>query len=411
MNSSKNNLSQYVIGVVKGLTAIAISLAVLWFSDPAVILIFLPLVQIVALFGIITLLIVLVRSNGIQWLGAITPFALILSYIAVEKVIAHNAARSLALDHTIERKIGKIDVLAVSTAPPMRNIVPHALSSGLANSVLVLTNNGATPRSNNGLSQESWKSQKFSLIDASSCPFSYKERNENPALRYENFQLNSLGIFDKCIALIETKTADNAWSLIGDAILIRTVNDDKKFPDAIFQNPDRGIRAWGLVAQQIRAGQPPEELARWEYAISNFPKREYGTRPDPEKFLEALTGLTAETSGMFIRRPVREACLYQLKLIATLPIYPGGSVAHIRKNAGKKWYKFRSDKRSKPDHNKVYEQVLEACTRLRNAICSQRQVQESGAGQACLDMYKKTFDVWFDGPSDSTDVHKTRSGS
>ncbi|MEM7636431.1 MAG: hypothetical protein AAF299_17830 [Pseudomonadota bacterium] len=398
MGKVNSFLPQYAIGVVKALITLGIGLAALSMFPPIIVLMLLPFFRELLFLGTFVLLAALVRFNVIQWLGAITPFVVILAGVGVEKYIKHKAALAISSDHKIERTIGKIDVLAVSRASSMGYVVmPHALAYGLADSVLILTRYEGVARAGNlPPSGRHWESRKYELVDSEKCTFTYKNRSDYEPVRYGNDRLNSQGIFDKCIALTETKTARDVWSLFSDGILIRREKDDKKFPGKVFNDPDAGMFL-GLVAQQVVGGRSTKELARWEYVQSYNPPREYGRNPDPKKFLEALTGLTADTARALSKRTTEDACLYQLELLNTISIYPDGSVGYIRKSSNERWYKYVSYKKPRTDRIKVDDKTLAACSRLRDAVCSQSQVPDDEAKQRCLGLYNKLFSNWLSG--------------
>lgn len=390
MDKVKTFLLQYAIGVVKALITVSIGVIVLSIFPPMLVFIFLTGFVEFAFLGALLTLAVLVRFNAIQWLGAATPFVMIFAIVAVDKNIKHNAAALLSLDHKIERTIGKIDVLAVSSASSTGyGLMAHALSSGLADSALILTRYKGIARAGNlPPSGHHWKSRKYELVDVEKCTFTYESHDNYEPVRYGNNRLNSHGVFDRCIALTETKAARDVWSLVGDAILIRREQDDDEFPNNLFNDPEAGLFQ-GLAAHQVLGGQQKKELARLEYVESE--PEDHGHRTDPKTFLEALTGLTSETSGIFTKRTAREACLYQLELLKTISIYPDGSVGYVQKSANKRWHK---SFKPTTDRVKVDNETLEACGRLRDAVCLQGYIPEGEAKNRCLGIYDTLFERW-----------------
>ncbi len=384
------SLAGYIIFGITASTLAPLSWAAFFFIDMARGFIFFCWLAVVALAN---------RKNIPMWFGT-ALFALIVAIaLQIQHSNKHKAGLSLALDRSIVNPVGKIPLLFMADGPWAAKGAGEILANGQASRVALLQRQDVRTPQGGALVEHKWVRTDYELVEARKCELSF-DANRGFAsgnLDYANTTLASFGVFDRCIARTKVTVAQNYKYLLEPGILFRKVLDDRVFPEKVFSNPKIGAFD-GYAAYVVKHHSVGREIARWEYARTYNPSKTYGTPLSRHSFMEALTRLDNESSGMLIRRTPRAACEYITATVLKVPVRPDGASQYLymmtttssmELNVNGKPYlarRFLQDLIDGP--------TIASCEKTQRAVCSQRFIDSDIALQKCNELFDVRLAYW-----------------
>jgi hypothetical protein len=386
-------------GFVKAVCVGLCCLAFLAMFPPILVLMFLPIFREITIVGFFVVLLVLIRTQVWQWMGALSVVALLLTGIAIQKTSKHLAASALATGRDIANPFGKIPVLFMMDGPWAVKYGGEILARGQATKVALLKRHPIRT-STGALAGYQWDRRDYELVDSGSCDVKYHPNYHFASTKqdYANNTLNSFGRFKVCVA--ETRQWPRKWDyrdLLERGVLFRTEDDDELFPDQRFNNPKIGEYD-GSIALEIDQDRNQTEFAKWEFARSLTPDRNYGTRLSLYEFFKAVTGMDEETSGMLVQRTPKEACAYLALIVPNTKVRPDGAYIYLDRMSTEPYEALNVYKKTYTGRRLVENLIdigtIQACERMRDAICSQRFVNTEKAKKRCNELFDGNLANW-----------------